>query len=123
MNFKVNVSIGPDQLTGVPIDMALDDMVNLGGTPNQAPVQGAGSPLNTNGKSAVRMGGQNVVVGSKSPNFLFLAVPTSSEGPGVVDVIVINSPGYRRYDTNVYIPGVQSIPASGVSGLMDYWRQ
>jgi YVTN family beta-propeller protein len=123
MNFKVNVSIGPDQLTGVPIDMALDDMVNLGGTPNQAPVQGAGSPLNTNGKSAVRMGGQNVVVGSKSPNFLFLAVPTSSEGPGVVDVIDINSPGYRRYDTNVYIPGVQSIPASGVSGLMDYWRQ
>jgi YVTN family beta-propeller protein len=123
MNFKVNVSIGPDQLTGVPIDMALDDMVNLGGTPNQAPVQGAGSPLNTNCKSAVRMGGQNVVVGSKSPNFLFLAVPTSSEGPGVVDVIDINSPGYRRYDTNVYIPGVQSIPASGVSGLMDYWRQ
>ena len=123
MNFKVNISIGPDQLTGVPIDMAMDDLVNLGGTPNQATTQSAGSPLNTNGKASVRQGGQGTIVGAKNPNFLFLAVPTSTEGPGVVDVIDINSPGYRRVDTNVFHVGVQSIPASGVSGLMDYWRQ
>jgi hypothetical protein len=123
MNFKVNVSIGPDELTGVPIDIAMDDLVNLGGTPNQAPVQGAGSPINTNGKSAVRIGGQNAIVGSKNPNFMFLAIETSSEGPGVVDVIDINSPGYRRVDTNVFVQGTQSIPAPGISGLMDYWRQ
>ena len=123
MSFKVNISIGPDQLTGVPTDMALDDMVNLGATPNQAPIQGAGSPVNTNGKSSVRLGGQGVVVGAKNPNYLFLAVPFSSQGPGVVDVIDINTPGAKRVDTNVYQSGIQSIPASGVSGLMDYWRQ
>lgn len=122
MSFKVNVSIGPDELTGVPIDMALDDLLNLGGTPNQAPVQSAGTPINTNGKSSVRIG-PGAVVPSKAPNFLFLAIPTSTEGPGVIDVIDVSSPGYRRFDTNKYLPSVQSIQTPGITGLCDYWRQ
>lgn len=122
MSFRVNVSIGPDELTGVPVDIAFDDMINLGGTPNQAPVQSAGTPINTNGKSSVRIG-PGVVVAAKSPNFMFLAIPTSTEGPGVVDVIDVGSPGYRRFDTNVFLPNIQSIQASGITGLCDYWRQ
>ena len=123
MSFKVNVSIGPDELTGVPTDMAMDDLLNLGGAPNQAPVQSAGTPINSNGKSTVRLGGGNVIVAAKAPNFMFLAVPTSTEGPGVVDVIDVSSPGYRRFDTNVFLPGIQSIPVSGITGLCNYWRQ
>ena len=53
---------------------------------------------------------------------MFLAVPNSSEGPGVVDVIELK-PGFPRVDTDPYVPGVQSIQASGVNILMDYWRQ
>jgi hypothetical protein len=123
MNFKVNVSIGPDQLTGIPVDMALDDLINLGGLENVSTVQSAGTPVILNGKSSVKAVGLNVITGAKNPQFMFLAVPNSTEGPGVVDVIDVGSPGFRRIDTNAFHAGVQSIPASGVNGLMDYWRQ
>jgi len=50
---------------------------------------------------------------AKTPAFLFLAVPSSSEGPGVVDVIDLA--GLRRTDTDAYLPGIQSIPRRGRS--------
>jgi len=54
--------------------------------------------------------------------FLFVAVPNSSQGGGVIDVIALES-GFVRFDTDVNQPGVQSIPADGASVLMDYFRQ
>ena len=34
MGLVVDVSIGPDQLTGIPVDIAFDDQNNLGGVTN-----------------------------------------------------------------------------------------
>ena len=105
------------------MDLALDDLINLGGVENVSTVQSAGTPAIINGKSSVRSVVFNVIAGAKNPQFMFLAVPNSTEGPGVVDVIDVGSPGFRRIDTNAHRPGIQSITASGVNGLMDYWRQ
>ncbi len=118
MSFKVALSVGPSQLTGVPVDIALDDLANLSATQNNFPQQAAGFPLPLNGKSYVR-GATNAP--AKTPNFIFLAVPNSTEGPGVVDVL--SMVGGARQDTNAYLSGVQSIPAPGATFLCDYWRQ
>jgi hypothetical protein len=122
MSMKIAVSVGPSQLTGIPVDAALDDLNNLGGLSNVFhPTFSAGTPILLNGKSYVKPTGA-VVVSAKTPKFLFLAVPNSSEGPGVVDVISVDS-GFQRYDTNAYQSGVQSVPASGAISVADYWRQ
>jgi hypothetical protein len=115
-------SIGPDVLTGIPVDIALDDLVNHGGLENMLPVQAAGTPTLLNGKSVVRRGFNTAPVPAKFPSFMFLAIPNSTEGPGVVDVIELK-PGFPRVDTDKYEPGLQSIPVPGVNVLMDYWRQ
>ncbi|MCK6446866.1 MAG: beta-propeller fold lactonase family protein [Planctomycetes bacterium] len=117
MSFKVGLSVGPSQLTGVPVDIALDDLANLGAMQNFFPQQAAGFPVLLNGKSYVRP----PALASKTPNFIFVAVPNSSEGTGVVDVL--SMVGGTRQDTDAYTPGVQSIPASGATFLCDYWRQ
>jgi hypothetical protein len=121
MGFKVAVSVGEEQLTGIPVDIALDDLVNHAALENVKPIQAAGTPLVINGKSVVRPlpGGENY---AKDPQYIFLAVPNSTEGPGVVDVISMDA-GFRRLDTDAYTPGIQSIPAAGATFLMDYWRQ
>jgi hypothetical protein len=117
MSFKVGLSVGPSQLTGVPVDIALDDLANLGAMQNLFPQQAAGYPLLLNGKSYVRPN----YAASKTPNFIFVAVPNSNEGTGVVDVL--SMVGGTRQDTDGYTAGVQSIPASGATFLCDYWRQ
>ena len=121
MTLEVDVSIGPSVLTGVPVDIAFDDQVNLGALPNVTSAFGAGVPLKVNGKSAVKSGPAGIVP-ARSPSYVFVAVPSSIEGPGVVDVLSVGN-GFQRVDTDAYSPGVQSLPAPGVSGLMDYWRQ
>ena len=120
MRVRVEASLDESVLTGVPVDLALDDQVNLGVTRNLVSPFSVGLPLPINGKSLVR-GSNGGVVPAKSPQFLLVAVPSSSEGPGVVDVIELGS--LLRRDTNAWQPGVQSIPAAGVTGLCDYWRQ
>ena len=75
-----------------------------------------------NGKSLVKAipgtgGFENV----SEPRYLFLAVPRSSEGQGVVDVIDLST--FQRVDTDVFQLGVQSVPARGARVLMDYFRQ
>lgn len=117
MSFKVNLSVGPDQLTGIPVDIAFDDLANLGATQNLFPVQAAGFAVPLNGKSFVRGFG----LPSKTPNFVFVAVPNSNEGTGVVDVL--SMVGGIRQDTDGYTSGVQSIPAGGATFLCDYWRE
>lgn len=129
INFKVAISIGSDQLTGAPTDIAFDNQMNLGGAPNYKTNYSAGQPVSINGKGLVRSG-SNVLTGMSiapgqmtcSPIFMFLAVPNSVEGTGSIDVVKIDS-GSIRFDTNPFDPGVQSIPAPGASILMDYFRQ
>jgi hypothetical protein len=118
MALKVRVSIGPGQLTGIPVDIALDELNNLGAAPNNQSNFGSGTPISMNGKSVVRQGGQPTIF----PDYMFLAVPTSSEGPGVIDVIALTS-NYTRFDTDKYLPGTQSIPCSGARTLGTYFKQ
>lgn len=127
MSLKLQGSFGSDVLTGVPIDIATDDMINNTQLPNLQSPLAAGASKQSNGKSLVR--GQvinnistGIVLRAKSPEYLFLAVPDSSQGSGVVDVIRLGS-GLTRFDTDPYLPGVQSIPVSEVRVLSDYWRQ
>ncbi|HVS08997.1 MAG TPA: hypothetical protein VMS76_03915, partial [Planctomycetota bacterium] len=122
LTLQVKVSIGPDQLTGIPSDLALDDQVNVGAAQNFFTSFSSGLPTKTSGKSSVRGVPFVSVTPAKSERFLFVAVPSSSEGPGAVDVIALGT-GYLRYDTDPYLSGVQSIPAPGATVLADYWRQ
>jgi hypothetical protein len=52
---------------------------------------------------------------------MFAAIPNSSEGPGVIDVIALTS-GFTRFDTDKYLSGTQSIPCSGARFLGSYFR-
>ncbi|MHC5012820.1 MAG: hypothetical protein ACYTG6_18060, partial [Planctomycetota bacterium] len=119
IEFRVRNTIGPDRLTGVPVDIAFDNLMNLSGLPNSVSNFSAGTPLQANGKSQVKLGG---ATNANEATFMFLAVPFSDQGGGVVDVIRLDS-GFQRFDTDPFQSGVQSIPAQGVSVLMDYFRQ
>ncbi len=121
LGFQVLASIGPDQLTGVPVDIAFDNQVMQTSLTNWSTQYSAGFPLSINGKSLVKSNG-NVIVPVSAPQFMFLAVPNSLEGPGVIDVINLAA-GFQRFDTDPFQNGVQSIPATGVIGLSDYIRQ
>ncbi len=122
LNLQVTASIGPETLTGIPVDIAFDNLANLGGLDNPTTVFSQGVPARVNGKNMYRLPGGLGPVPVHAPRYMFLAVPNSSQGGGVVDVINLNS-GLQRIDTNPFQPGVQSIPAPGVTGLMDYFRQ
>ena len=121
MTLRVRVSIGPDVLTGVPVDVALDDMNNLGAMGNYFTGFSVGAAILINGKSYVRPTGGSAQA-SKTPSFMLAAVPNSTEGPGTIDVIALTS-GYTRFDVDGYTPGVQSVPCPGVRYVIDYWRQ
>ena len=119
--FQVGVAVGSPELTGIPVDLAFDNQRNFGALPGHVNVFSAGSPAPINGKSQVRSLSTQIV-NTSEPVFLFVAVPNSIFGPGVVDVLD-GSAGYARFDTNPFLFGTQSVPAPGVSGLMDYFRQ
>jgi YVTN family beta-propeller protein len=118
VDFTVSLSVGPDVLTGVPVDLAFDNSVNLGGTFGLATIFGPGLPAPVNNKNMMSTGG----VPSVSSRFMFVAVPNSSQGTGAVDVLELDN-GLQRYDVNVFEPGVQSVRASGATFLCDYWKQ
>ena len=123
MSMEVRVSIGPDQLTGIPVDLAFDNMMNFGGRPNLASFFSAGVPVTLNGKDLVRLVGN---VGPRAVNqcqYLFVAIPYPIAGSnGNIDVIDISG-GYTRVDTNAHDAGIQSILLEDVDVLMDYFRQ
>ncbi|WP_145064868.1 hypothetical protein [Engelhardtia mirabilis] len=124
LEFKVRASVGAGGsggMTGVPVDLAFDNMVNLGGTAGLTTTFSPGIVTPVNSKSVVSLvgGGPRRSV---SPRFVFLAIPNSSEGTGAVDVLEIGS-GLQRFDVNAFEPGTQSIRASGATFLCDYWRQ
>ncbi len=126
LGFAVKTSIGQSRLTGVPIDIAFDNLINVGALSNLQNNFSAGFPEPGNGKSYVRrvvtVNNNNQAIGVNQPRFMFVAVPSSSEGPGVIDVISLEA-GNPRIDVDVNTPGVQSVPAPGVAGLSDYFGQ
>ncbi len=120
MNLRVRASIGPDQLTGVPVDVAFDELNNIGSVGNVFSLFSVGSPILSNGKTYVKANG-GTIVSTKYPDYMFVAVPNSTEGPGVLDVIQLTS-GYTRFDTDGYLPGTQSIPCPGARHLATYFH-
>ena len=103
-------------------DLAFDDQKNLGSLPNYATPFSAPGALPMNGKSLVKpIPGTPNVLPVSTPRYLFLAVPSSSEGPGVVDVVDLET--LERVDTDVFQPGVQSIAARGAQRVAHYFRQ
>jgi hypothetical protein len=120
LGFSVFSSIGegPNGLSGVPVDLAFDNLVNLTALNNYVTNYSAGQSLSINGKSIVR--GAGLTTGpASSPAFMFLAVPN----PGVVDVLELDTGTLQRVDTNVFRAGIQSIPAPNVTVVADYLRQ
>lgn len=123
IDFRIRSSIGSEVLTGVPVDLCFDDMTNLGGLPAFQGQFAAGIAAQANGKQMVRatvFGSQ--WVSTNGPNYMFLAIPNSNQAGGVVDVVDLLG-GLKRVDTDVFVPGVQSIPATGVNVLCEYYRQ
>jgi hypothetical protein len=123
MDLSVRVSLGPGSLTGIPVDLAFDNLRNYGGLPNLFTVFSAGVAQTLNGKSLVRNAGTNGPQGANQCEFMFVAIPNpTTASNGNIDVIDITG-GYDRFDTNAYEAGIQSIPVNDVTVLMDYFRQ
>jgi len=118
--FSISVSIGEERLTGVPVDIAFDNMTNFGGIVNWVTNFSAGSPVPLNGKSIVRQAGQ--AVNTNQPRFMLAAVPNPTLGLGGVDAILLDG-AFVRFDVNAFEPGIQSIVAEDTTIMMDYWRQ
>ena len=121
MEMGIQVSVGEDRLSGVPVDIAFDNLRNLGGLPQVTTTfsSGAGSPQN--GKGLIRTAGG--VVNVNEAQFAFVAVPNSANGSGVLDVLEIGAAGVPLRDANPYVEGIQSIAAAQVTVAADYWRQ
>ena len=122
MAYGVKVSLGPDVLAGIPVDIAFDNMKNFGGLTNYYQNDySAGFPAVVNGKSLARTV-TNTVRPSNNPSYAFIAVPNPQQGSeGLVQVIATS--GFSLVDTNPYEEGVQSIEVTGATVLMDYYRQ
>jgi hypothetical protein len=113
-----SVGEGPIGLSGVPTDMAFDNMLNVSALTNFSTQFSAGQPLSINGKAIIRFNG-NAYAPTAAPQFMFLAVPN----PGVVDVLELSTGTVQRVDANVFQSGVQSISAPNVQVVADFFRQ
>jgi hypothetical protein len=123
MSLGVPISIGPPQVSGIPVDIAFDDLRNLTGLPNFfTPFSNGGAPIPINGKQLVRLVPGVGFVNTNEPRYMFVAVPSPTIGTGVVDVVRIDQ-GYVRIDTNAFEPGIQSIPVTNCQVVASYFRQ
>lgn len=118
-------SLGAGVLTGHPMDLAFDNMHNLGVFPNTATVFSSSAPVQTNGKHPMRgtlaFGTQDTHLPTNRAKYMFIPVRDQQAGTERIDVIdLVNG---IRVDTNVFHAGVQSIPAPGARLVMDYFRQ
>ena len=124
MQLAVLASIGEPQISGIPVDLAEDNMLNLTALPSkQTPFRhGAGIPANGRGLIRAAAGGSSV--NSNNPNFLLAAIPHATQPAlGVVDVISGLAAGFPLVDTNPFQPGQQSVRVPGVRILVDGFRQ
>lgn len=121
LTFAIARSIGTEQLTGNPLDIAFDDQRNYGALPNVTSGFAGAAPAPTNGKSQVRSL-QGSVRNTNEATYMFLAVRNPitgvSSGVDVIDLLT-----GLRIDTNAFRPGIQSIPARGAVFVVDYFRQ
>ena len=119
LEFGVFASVGegPNGLSGVPVDIAFDNMRNLSAIVNFQTEFSAGTPISVNGKSLVKPFAG--FLSASAPQFLFVAVPN----PGSVDVFNMATGSLSRVDVNPYHDGIQSIPVPSPTVLMDYFRQ
>jgi hypothetical protein len=122
LQWGVKASIGSDQLTGPPSDIAFDDFNNTSIYPNFTTPFSPGPGKSYNGKGMLRQIPGSSITLANSPVTLYAAVPISDEGLGVIDVIALSA-GNLRLDTNPFQDGVQSIPAPGAQVVMGYFRQ
>ncbi|NOT29547.1 MAG: beta-propeller fold lactonase family protein [Planctomycetes bacterium] len=119
LEFKVFASLGQnDGLSGIPVDIAFDNMRNLSALTNFNSVFSPGTPISYNGKSLIKALGA-FPIGASAPQYLFAAVPNE----GVVEVFNMAGGSFRRVDTDPFEPGIQGIPAPNAAVLMDYFRQ
>ncbi len=114
-------SIGSDQLTGLPTDLAFDDQRNLGALTNYHTVFSHGTPVPANGKSLVRDVLGVGVLSTNEPTYAFVPTRSFRDEQELIDVIDLRTG--LRVDTNSFVAGVQSIPISGANKTMDYFRQ
>ncbi len=119
LEFGVFASFGrADGLSGIPVDIAFDNMRNLTALTNFNTTFAPGNPLSINGKGLIKNLGGGALAAT-APQFLFAAVPN----PGVVDVFDMTGGAFDRVDVNPFQPGTQSIVVPNATVLMDYFRQ
>ena len=84
-----------------------------------------GPPAQENGKHPVRSNSGDCTAAAynmSEPSYMFVAVPNSQNGTGVVDVIVLDG-AFSRVDTDKFHAGIQSIQAPSVQAVVDFLRQ
>ncbi len=119
LEFGVFASLGAAEgLSGIPVDIAFDNMRNLTALTNFSTVFSPGNPLSFNGKALVKQL-TGAALSASAPQFMFAAVPN----PGVVDVFDMTGGSYEQLDVNPFQAGLQSIVVPNASVLMDYFRQ
>jgi hypothetical protein len=124
MTLGVSDSVGESVLTGIPTDLAPDDLRNLGSLEEHRSVFGAGVPKLFNGKGLVREVAPGTFRPVSNPAFLVVAVPVAKAGGGGrLDVLRSNVAGTPRLDVDAFAGGVQSTRAPGVRVLAHYFRQ
>jgi len=117
---RIEASIGDDQLTGKPTDIAFDDQRNLGILPVVPEPFSFDTPIPINGKHPVRQV-NGTAFNTNEATYLFVPVRGAQPGQEHIDVIqIING---QRIDTDPYLPGLQSIPVPGASVVANYFRQ
>ncbi len=114
----LSLSEAAGQLSGIPIDLAFDELDNEGWRPGPVSPEGPSSAIQANSKASYRriMG---AAVPVTTPCYLFASVPDA----GVIDVVQLNVTGTPLLDVCIHEDGVQSIEAPNVRGLAHYWRQ
>jgi len=117
---RIEASIGDDQLTGTPTDLAFDDQRNLGILPVVPEPFSVDALIPINGKHPVRQV-NGTPFNTNEATYLFVPVQGAQPGQERIDVIRIIDG--ERIDTDPYLPGVQSIPVPGASVVANYFRQ
>ena len=122
LSLAVQASVGPPELSGIPVDLAFDDLRNMTGMSNVFSFFSSSAPVPINGKGMVRVLPNGAYINNNEPRYMFMAVPSPTIGTGVVDVVRIDQ-GFVRIDTNAFQPGIQSVPASSCQVVASYFRQ
>ena len=119
MTLAVSHSIGEPTLSGIPTDLVLDDLRNLGGLAEHRSAFGHGAPAVMNGKGLVREVLPGVFGGVNAPAYVLVAVPGAQSGR----VDVLHTSTLARLDVNPFEPGTQSVPTNRARQLGSYFRQ